>query len=203
MPSRNLEKLYAEDTYYHVYNRGVAGQSIFNDESDYTVFLSLFKRYLSQQPLKDKIGREYPNYHNQITLLAFCLMPNHYHLLVFQKDRQALTKLIRGVCTAYSSYFNRKYKRHGHLFENRYKAAIIQNDSYLLHISRYIHLNPDNYVTWNFSSLAYYLGRAKAEWLNPRPILDLFEDGSYERFVRDYQAHRKSLKEIKTSLADS
>ncbi|OGL37203.1 hypothetical protein A3B63_03310 [Candidatus Saccharibacteria bacterium RIFCSPLOWO2_01_FULL_49_22] len=203
MPSRNLEKDYAEDTYYHVYNRGVEERVIFPEKADYVVFLSLLKRYLGKEISQDIAGRQHPNYSGEISLLAFCLMPNHFHLLVYQSKKNSMTRLLRGVCTAYAMYFNKKYKRVGHLFQNRFKAAMITKDSYLLHISRYIHLNPDKYLTWEFSSLPYYLSNKKASWVDPLPILELFNQGEYEEFLEDYLDYRQSLIEIKHNLADS
>lgn len=203
MPSRNLEKIYATDAFYHIYNRGVEKRIIFNDTDDYAVFLSLFKRYLDVEPAKDVAGRDYPHYRDQIKLLAFCLMSNHFHLLIYQKDKGAMTRLLRGVCTAYTMYFNKKYQRVGHLFQSRFKASMITNDTYLQHISRYIHLNTRNYESWQFSSLPYYLGRSHAMWIDPLPILDLFEKDKYAIFLRDFISYRNSLKEIKLALADT
>lgn len=201
MPSRHLQKIYAVDAYYHVFNRGVGKRIIFKEDEDYSVFLNLLKRYLGLEPVKDKMGREYPWYHKQIELLAFCLMPNHFHLLVFQKDAMAMSKLMRSLCTAYTMYFNKKYKRVGHLFQDRFKASMISNDAYLQHITRYIHLNPQDYKNWQFSSLPYYFGYKQATWLNPQLILGLFEGESYSSFLEDYESHRQMLKEIKSELA--
>ncbi|HLB66191.1 MAG TPA: transposase [Candidatus Saccharimonadales bacterium] len=204
MPSKHIQKTYVEDSYYHIYNRGVEKRVIFIDNEDYTVFLSMLKRHLSKKHQWDKQGREYPNYHEGITLLAFCLMPNHFHLLVYQKeDRFVITKLMRSVCTAYTMYFNRKYKRVGHLFQERFKASLIQEDVYLQHISRYIHLNPDNYQQWQYSSLQYYLGEKSSSWLDPNPILSLFKGENYLRFMEDYRDHRQMLKDLKSQLADN
>jgi REP element-mobilizing transposase RayT len=202
MPSKHIEKIYAEDAYYHVFNRGVNRQNIFKDATDYEVFINLLKRHISPKPVKDKQGREYPSYYGQIKLLAFCLMPNHYHLLVLQSDKNAMTKLLKSVCTAYTMYFNKKYKGVGHLFQDRFKASMVSHDAYLEHISRYIHLNPENYQTWEFSSLPYYLGQKQADWIDPQPILDIFEGESYSKFLSDYAGHRKMLKDIKSELAD-
>jgi len=195
--------VYAEEAYYHIYNRGVAKQHIFKDEKDYVVFLSLLKRHLNNEPAKDELGREYPNFHDDVQLLAFCLMPNHFHLFVFQHDKNAITKLLRSVCTAYTMYFNRRYERVGHLFQGRFKASIITNDAYLIHISRYIHLNPDKHMGWEFSSLPYYLKIKQASWINPQPILELFDDSSYLDFIKDFAGHRQSLVDISSALADS
>lgn len=203
MPSRNVLKVYVADGYYHIYNRGVNKQDIFIDNDDYRVFLNLFKRYLDDWPHKDKNGREYEWLHDQIILTAYCLMPNHFHLLIMQKKSNMMTQLLRNVCTSYTRYFNKKYKRVGPLFQSRYKASYITNDSYLQHISRYIHLNPKNYKNWDYSSYKYYLGKAKTAWINPQPILDLFEGDSYYSFVTDYEDHKKMLDEIKAELADT
>src|SRR3989344_8614218 len=203
MPSRNTQKEYVEDAYYHIYNRGVGQQTIFKEDMDYIVFLSLLKRYLYNEPTKDSLGREYPNYHDNIQLLAFCLMSNHFHLLVHQRDKKAVTKLMQSLCTAYTMYFNRRYERVGRLFQGRFKASIITNDAYLIQISRYIHLNPDKHMGWEFSSLPYYLKIKQASWINPQPILELFDDSSYLDFIKDFAGHRQSLVDISSALADS
>ena len=203
MPSKHIEKTYTPDTFYHVFNRGVGRRSIFKDDKDYAVFLNLLKRYLGDEPAIDKQSREYPWFRNEIQLLAFCLMPNHYHLLVYQTKESAMTSLMRSVCTSYTRYFNKKYKRVGHLFQDRFKASRISSDAYLLHISRYIHLNPKKYKNWQFSSLPYYLGQKQASWLDPQPILELFEGDSYIEFVEDYESQKDMLEEIKSELANS
>lgn len=202
MPSKNIEKDYLEDAYYHVYNRGVNKRVIFKDSQDYAVFLNLFKRYLSKNSAKDDKGREYDWLYERVEVLSFCLMPNHFHILVYQHDKDAMTKLMRGILTAYTMYFNKKYKRLGPLFQDRFKASRITEDAYLMHISRYIHLNPSSYKTWEFSSFPYYIGSKKAEWVRPERILELFEMTSYEDFVADYQEHKQVLDDLKHELAN-
>lgn len=205
MPSRNVIKEYAPDSYYHIYNRGVAKQAIFGSRDDYVAFLGILKRHLSNEPQTSRYRHEYPHYKGEIELLAFCLMPNHFHLLVYQReDDQVLTKLLRSVCTAYTMYFNRKYKRVGPLFQGRFKASRISSDEYLQHISRYIHLNPQDYRHYEWSSLPYYSGELHAEWLEPSRILDLFNGTeNYAKFLADYEDYKDSLDEIKHELADS
>lgn len=204
MPSRNIEKTLVPHSYYHVYNRGVEKRVIFKDDKDYTVFLNLLKRYLNKEPAKDLKNRKYIWLHDDIELLAYCLMPNHFHLFVYVHDSpESLTQLMQCICTAYTGYFNKKYKRVGHLFQSRYKASHILNDSYLQHISRYIHLNPKDYRKWQYSSLSYYIGNKRAAWINPERILDLFDGGpmEYIRFMRDYEDYKAMLDEIKSELA--
>lgn len=202
MPGRNIYKDYSPETYYHIYNRGAGEQNIFRDETDYTKFLSLLKRYLGSEPGKKQNGVALPSYQGRVELLAFCLMPSHFHLLIYQIDQEAMKLLMKSIGVAYGMYFNKKYKRLGPLFQQRYRASRISDDSYLLHISRYIHLNPDDYRTWVWCSLPYYVGARKADWVLPRRILDMFEDDSYLKFVDDYKDRRNELGEIKHELAN-
>lgn len=204
MASRNRTKQYTEDSYYHVYNRGVEKRVIFIDDEDYRVFMNLLKRYLDQEPIKDNKGREYEWLHERLELLAFCLMPNHFHLLLYQVDESSITRLMRGVCTSYTTYFNKKYKRIGPLFQDRYKASHINQDNYLLHISRYIHRNPRDYENWPYSSYGYFVGDRVAGWVQIAKIRTLFEDRQeYIRFVGDYEDYKNSLDDIASALADS
>lgn len=202
MPSRNLVRAYASDSYYHIYNRGVNKRKIFLDSDDFAVFLNLLKRYLDSKPTKDNKGREYEWLHRRIELLAFCLLPNHFHLLIYQHDPKAVTRLMVGVLTSYTGYFNKKYKRLGPLFQSAYKASRINNEEYLMHISRYIHLNPTEYKSWEFSSLSYFLGNKQAGWVSPQRVLDMFEKEEYPGFLKDYEGYKKTLDEIKRELAN-
>ena len=203
MPSPNLEKIYAPDCYYHIYNRGVDRQPIFKSPDDYAVFLNILKRYLDTEPIKDNKKREYEWLHEKVDLLAFCLISNHFHLFVYQHTPEAMTRLLRGVGTSYTGYFNKKYKRTGPLFQDRYKATMVDKDSYLMHISRYIHLNPSDYKNYEWSSYDYYVGKKNSGWVNPDKILRLFSSiKEYEEFTADYEDYKKSLELIKSDLAD-
>lgn len=202
MPSRNIYKEYLPESYYHIYNRGINKQPLFRDDQDYRVFLSFLKRYLGGESGKRTSGALYPSFKGRVELLAFCLMPSHFHLLIYQNDAGSMTMLLRSLGVSYSMYFNKKYDRLGPVFQQRYKAARINDDSYLLHISRYIHLNPDSYKAWQWSSLPYYLGNYQADWVKPDRILELFEGEDYSRFVEDYTDRRSELEEIKYQLAD-
>lgn len=189
--------------YYHVYNRGVNKRRIFLDDEDYSVFLNLLKRYLSDKPVSDKKRREYVWLHNEIELLAFCLMPNHFHLLLYQISESAMTTLLRGVCTSYTGYFNKKYNRIGHLFQDRFKASMVTNDGYLHHISRYIHRNPHDYANWEYSSYPNYLGKQQASWVQPGRIVDLFPSvPAYIEFMNDHDDYKVMLDTITAELAD-
>lgn len=202
MPSRNVLKIDIADSYYHVYARGASRQEIFLESADYYMFLSLFRRYLSAEDVKDSAGMSYVKLYDDIQLLSYCLMPNHFHLLLYQVNEGAMQRLMRGVMTAYSRYFNKKYDRSGGLFETRYKASCISSDTYLMHITRYIHLNPKEWREYPYSSLRFYLQAHDEDWVDEHPIVALFTSReSYGDFVAEYEGIKDTLEKIKHELA--
>ena len=203
MPSKNVLKDDVPENYYHVYFRGASRARIFRDSADFEKMLQLFARYLSLEEVKNSAGISFPNYHYKIELLAFCLMPNHVHLLIYQRQQGAMTEFMRGLLTSYSMYFNKKYRRSGPLFESRYKASRISDDAYLEHISRYIHLNPRNWREYEYSSLPYYLQQVTDEWIDPKRITKLFSDpAEYLEFVEDYEKNKEIIDILKHELAN-
>lgn len=213
MPSRNSLKTYTENGYYHLYNRGVEKRIIFQDEQDYSVFLSYLKDYLMPKDIvalqnqlinpqttakqKDKILKliKLNNFSDEIQLLAHCLMPNHFHFLVKQKSASSIDVFMNSICTRYTMYFNRKYRRVGALYQDVYKAVIVSTDEQLLHLTRYIHKQAlgtqgDALRSWEGGqpcSYPKYLGKRKTEWVKPGEILTFFSKTnpklSYEAFM--------------------
>lgn len=120
-------KQYIKDAYYHVYNRGNSKQDIFLGSQDYSIYMNRLGRYAIK---------------HAVSLVCYCLMPNHVHLLVRQNSNTPIYKFISSLHTSYSMYFNKKYNRVGHLFQDRFKQVQVISDEYLLHLSRYLHLNP-------------------------------------------------------------
>lgn len=203
MPSRNVLKDDLPETYYHVYFRGGNRSRIFRDAADFEKMLQLFARYLSLQEVKNSAGISFPNYHYKLELAAFCLMSNHVHLLIYQRQQGAMTEFMRSLLTSYSMYFNKRYKRSGPLFESRYKASRITDDSYLEHITRYIHLNPRSWQEYEYSSLPYYLQQVTDEWIEPKRILEIFSSpDEYLQFVKDYEQNKEMLDILKHELAN-
>ena len=202
MPVRNAIKPYVADSYYHVYNRGVNKQLIFRAPADYDLFLSLINRYMSRIPHKKDNGGFYPNFHGQLEISSYCLMPNHFHLLIKTKEKPLLlANFMRCLITSYTIHQNKRYERVGHLFQGRYKAVLQTSQSQFLHISRYIHLNPRfiSYVAgYKYSSYQYYLKRGvdTPDWLNHEDILKYFrregrdEVKEYKSFVTDYMRNK-------------
>ncbi len=194
---------YISSSYYHVYARGNSKHRIFVDENDYITFLKILERYLSPEEARDSIGLSYPNFYNRVDLLAYCVMPNHFHLLLYQRQQSDVTSLMRSIMTSYSRYFNKRYKRTGPLFESRFRSSLITDDNYLQHITRYIHLNPRQWRDYEYSSLPYYLQRDTVSWLRPDRILELFESpAKYESFVADYEENKKLMDILKKELAN-
>lgn len=135
--------------YYHVYNRGHNKQTIFYDAKDY-------QRYLKRL-------HEYREKH-EVTILAYCLMPNHVHLLLRQDGDESIDRFIHRLHTAYTMYFNKKYERVGAVFQGKFKAKAIDTDEYLLHVSRYIHINPVEMFDSQPQGLALRLELERYPW---------------------------------------
>lgn len=217
MPAKNAIKIYIENGFYHVYNRGVEKRNIFLDNQDFQVFISYLKIYLlpteesvvdvqkdiesNKKNIKNQISKLYKinNFFNKIELISYVLMPNHFHLELKQKNKQDLEIFMRSLITKYTMYFNRKYKRVGPLFQSRYKAILIQSKEYLLHLSRYIYINPMEIInhklpltSYPWSSYPSYINNYPTNWINKKYIFEFFYKNekakikSYKEFVENY-----------------
>jgi len=140
-------KEFAKGEIYHVYNRGVGKMNIFKDEEDFKVFLFRLKENLF--PELTKIGNLPKSAYrrkilppNSFHLIAYCLMPNHFHLLIKQNSEIPISTLILKLCSGFSKYFNKKHNRVGSLFQDKFKAVRIYRNEQLLWTSFYIHENP-------------------------------------------------------------
>ncbi len=213
MPAKHTVKTYIENGIYHVYNRGVEKRNIFLTSQDYHVFLQYLKEALSDPksiPINKTIFtlkggtfkgiRKQPkNFYNKISLFAFCLMPNHFHLLLQQTGERDIKQFMQSLITRYSMYFNKNHNRVGGLFQNHYKASLVMEEPYLLHLSRYIHLNPiinSKDLTRAYSSYADYLGNRHTQWIYVDFILSFFQKNklhylkrinTYKEFVESYK----------------
>ncbi len=146
---------FSTDEYYHIYARGVEKRIIFVDQYDYSRFIKLLYIANSHKPFEykligglplEKIKRE----KIIVSIGAYCLMPNHFHLLIREKDESGISKFMLKLMTAYSMYFNKKYNRTGRLFQNTFQAKHADNDEYLRYLFSYIHLNPLKLVDENW-----------------------------------------------------
>jgi putative transposase len=206
MPSRNTIREDTDDVYCHVYNRCISDTVLFREDGDYKFFLSLLKRYLAQKKSFNKTNnRPYENYFEKAELLAFCLMPTHFHLLIHQCEQGTVAAMLKAISNSYTKYYNLKYQRRGPILQGVYKSSRIATDEYLTHVSRYIHLNADEYDKWPWSSLPYYKGDFHSDWVRPQFVLGLFHDDiqEYLEFVSDYEEMHAYLEAMRHELADN
>lgn len=200
---------------YHIYNRGSEKRNIFGDRRDYQRFLKTLGYYQLEGP-KPKLSHyfKYQSFKPKLAkkvaeILAYCLMPNHFHLLLKQLEEGGISEMVAKISLSYTKYYNTKYSRVGPLFQGQFKAVLIESDEQLIHVSRYIHLNPI------VSFLAKDLN--KFDWSSYHEYLELISDGlcsiddilaffkssqEYQQFVLDQVDYAKQLELIKHKLID-
>ncbi len=169
---------YKPEHYYHVYNRGVRKQKIFFEVENYQYLINLFSKYSSQY---------------RVTIAAYCLMPNHYHLVLKQYESGSIGSFLRTAFNAYTQAVNRRYGLEGTLFQSQAKAKHIDSDSYCVQVIRYIHLNPvtagivKNPEEWEYSNYSEWVGRRMGLLIDNELKNAYFKnDGEYQLFVNEY-----------------
>lgn len=179
-------------SYYHLYNRGAHRQSIFRQESDYLSVLARTK----------EVARLY-----QIAVIAYCLMPNHYHFLVRQEGPHRAGQLAQSVFNGYSKSFNLRYAHAGTLFEGPYQVRLVETDRHLRHLCRYIHANPvkDGIALapelWPYSNYLEWINQRSGTLVDREFVVQHFpEPQRYVAFVQDYLARREADAEIERYL---
>jgi len=163
--------------YYHILNRGNEKRSIYYESDNYLFFLKRLGKYL------ERYGP---------TLICYCLMPNHFHLLMCENEGEGIPRCLHSLQTSYAKAINKRFDRHGHLFQDSYKKIHIKTNNQLLHLSRYIHLNPvqaglvNKPEEWHYSSYRDYIGIRRGQL----PVMDIilsqfYDKDSYCEFVKD------------------
>ncbi|MCO6450226.1 MAG: transposase [Caldilineales bacterium] len=180
--------------FYHIYNRGANRNSIFRDEENYFYVLGKMKEY----------ARKY-----EISILAYCLLPNHYHFLVRQDSEHPARLLPQFIYNAYTKAFNKRFERSGTLFEGPFRALQVHTEPYLLNLCRYIHANPvlhgivDDPGMWQFSNYLEWVGQRKGTLVDRTFVTAYFEtDSAYERFVLEYLRERELPQPLAEYLQD-
>lgn len=196
---------FSEGEFYHVYNRGNSKQVIFQTNEDYSRFVRLMYLSNSDTPFKIEYLQRSEFLFQQgdplVAIGAYCLMSNHFHILVTPLVQDGLSKYMQKLATGYSMFYNKKYQRTGALFEGKFKARWVDNDQYLKYLYAYIHLNPvklidpnwrkegikDSAQAFNFaknykySSLQDYLEQA----LPSRPEMDILNKVTFPNYFID------------------
>lgn len=157
---RTARKL-ADRAYYHIINRGNNKQTIFRTRLDFLVFLALLK----------EAKRRYP-----LSLLGFCLMPNHFHLVIYAREAEHVRAFIHWAMTCFAHYYHEKNKTSGHLWQGRFKSFLIEQEEYLIIALRYVENNPvragmvRSSRDWEWSSIKHHCLRSYDEFIDPPPF---------------------------------
>ena len=166
MPGKHTIKKYLAEGIYHIYNRGNRKKEIFVVPDDYMLFEHMLECYLSSYTPKTSSRR---NFHGRIRLFAYCLMPNHFHLLVKQACTTDIAKFMQSITTSYSMIFNRKYNLVGRLFQGPYKGRLVESVEDFVQVFNYIHENPKEiwkaYGLYPYSSQRAYLRNEKITFI--------------------------------------
>lgn len=214
MPYRTIPFVNGE--FYHLYNRGLGKQDIFNDRRDHFHFIKSLFYYTIQNP-KPKFSvyrrtKVFPIDETKkiVDIVCYCLMPNHFHLLVKQLKDDGVSEFMRKFIHSYTKYRNLKYSKHGPIFQGMFKAVRVETDEQLLHLSRYIHLNP--LVSYLVKDLNLYEWSSYMEYTNintihglcaKNEVLNFFKSPEkYKQFILDQMEYGKTLESLKHTTLD-
>lgn len=219
MPT-NRKCVFANEQIYHIFNRGVERRNIFLNKREYQHAVDTLRYYqymqipkkfseflnLSSEAKEIYLINIFMNLTKQIEIIAYCLMPNHFHLLIKQKEEQGITKFMANFTNSYTKYFNTKHKRVGPLFQGVFKAVLIETTEQLIHLSRYIHINPvcsfiiqpDELEEYRWSSYPEYINLQLKNFTNTSPVMNNFKSvDDYKRFVLDQVSYARDIEKIK------
>ncbi|MDO8536018.1 MAG: transposase [Candidatus Omnitrophota bacterium] len=204
---------------YHVCNRSISEMDIFTNNNEYIRFINAVRFYQIEKPqikfsdfLEHKSHRRgginqdilFPEKERLVQIIAYCIMPTHFHLLLGQLKKGGISIFTNNLLNSYTRYFNTRYKRKGTLWEGKSKRIMLESDEQLLHLTRYIHLNPvtaylvDSPEKWRWSSYCEYIEEVSGvnKICNYSSIMDVRPDG-YKQFVEDGIAYQREMARAK------
>ena len=210
------------DSYYHILNRSIAQFQIFNEVEDFDRFMQIvdlcrfedfkykFSEFISLSLINQKIIIDNLRENNalMVKIVAYCIIPTHFHLILGQEVKDGIVKYMSRVLNSYTRYFNLKYHRKGPLWEGHFKSVLVDKDEQMLHLTRYIHLNPvsANLVhkpeEWIYSSFNEYLNKRSNKLCDYKNLLEI-KPSDYKKFVNDRIKYQKELSKIKRVLIDN
>lgn len=205
---------------YHVFNRGISSQPTFFDNRDYQRFLNAFHYYQNREPPmklslfltssrenREKFMQSILKSDFLVDNISYCLMPTHFHFILRQLEDGGISHFISNLTNSYTRFLNTKQKRSGPFFQGRFKAVRIETNEQLLHVSRYVHLNPltsflvknvEDLENYFYSSFPEYLGKTKRELCQKEIVLGQYKTKeSYSKFVLDQSGYQRELDLVK------
>lgn len=210
----NRSLVFATGEIYHVFNRGVERRPLFTSKREHERFVELLKYYrfspvpmrysdfrVLPDPAQKKIWRSLADRGDvNVDILSYCLMPNHFHLVLRQRQEQGIQRFLSHISNSYAKYFNTKHRRVGPLFQGAFKAIYIETEEQLLHITRYVHLNPitafmiqeGEVDMYPWSSLSEYVANLPSGFCDTGWVKEFFKKPSgYRSFVHDQGDYAK------------
>jgi putative transposase len=196
--------------YYHIYNRGNSKQKIFHDNEDYFHFMGLLfacnsiNNFRADTIAKEKSFYDFEREKQIVSIGTYCLMPNHFHILITQVEETGISKFMQKVLTAYVMYYNKKYERTGGLFEGKFKSEHASNDRYLKYLFSYVHLNPVKLIQNNWKDVGIKNKKEALEYLQNYKYSSYFDYLEIKRIQNKilntesfpkYFSNKKSFKE--------
>ncbi len=212
---------------YHIFNKSIAGFNIFNNGKEFLRIVNLIVFYQCNQRIKPAIkfsrfvksmdkdsyilneSVKYLVKDKLVEIIAYCIMPTHIHIILQQLQQNGITIFMSNILNGYTRYFNIKHKRKGPLWEGRFKSVLVGDDIQLLHLTRYIHLNPvtpflvDKPEDWAFSSYKEFLSREdiKTKISKYDAVLEI-EPEFYKNFVENRTSYQRELAKIKELIIE-
>ncbi len=206
---------------YHIFNKSIAGYEIFHKQSDYQRFIWMMRFFMlpnisttfsnyfrdNKKNMTTKLVELNQREISHIQWVAYCLMPTHFHFVLYQNQKDAISIFMQKLLNSYTLYFNRRHKRKGPLWVGRFKHVECESDEQLLHLTRYVHLNPvtahliSKPEDWFASSYHEYVDQADKKICHPEKHLKI-HPSTYRRFVHQYIDGQRDLAKIKYLLLD-
>jgi REP element-mobilizing transposase RayT len=176
------------NTTFHVTNHGIDDLQVFGTHRDKREFIACLQRHLTRGRILDRKRRPYKKLFDQVTLIAFCIMDDHFHLVLHQETAGGMARFMRTVQSGYGAYFNTRRGRKGPLFMQKYSATPIFEHEYAKRAVAYVHLNhEEKLLDYQYSSHDYFVGRRRCDWIDTDRGLKLFGGvDSYERYLCTY-----------------
>jgi putative transposase len=216
---------FANEEYYHIFNRGVDKREIFLNVKDYDRFILAmdllndkedglmiewrdYKKTNPRATLEDFLKPGFRKREALVKIIAYCLNPNHYHFILKQIEEKGIERFMHKLGTSHTKYFNTKQKRSGTLFQGRFRAVHIDSNEYLLYLSAYV--NKNNFIhgytkdeNWPYSSLAVYSGNKADKLVSPDIILKQFENiDQYREYLENNALYMHEKKELEKYLIE-